>query len=170
MGNLDEEEFERRLFAAGQQLANPPRFMHGMLRDLGKVEVYLSMVNKSPSESIFNAMGPAIDAWSSNGCIGNPKVYKEPIPRSEAPRPPLPQQNHENNGTRSPIRQRSDERLLDFIVRSFKDLGKMNSLSFAFRFQNCCRVQVMLNNGEPWNVRSCLIMVNLGMNSKNFRS
>ena len=62
MGNLHETEFERRLFAAGQKLANPPRSIHGMLRALEKVEAYLSMVNQSPSESILNAMRPSKDA------------------------------------------------------------------------------------------------------------
>jgi hypothetical protein len=148
MGNLNEEEFERRLFAAGQQLANPPRSMHGMLRALGKVEAYLSMV-RSPSESIFDAMGPAMDALATPRFTRNryPEVRLQVLHcLSKITKITVPDHPYDNDRMKD---------VLDFIVKSFKDLGKMNSPSFAIR------VSVLKTVAE---VRLCVIMVNLGMN------
>jgi hypothetical protein len=149
MGNLNEAKFERNLFDVGQQLANPPRSMHGMLRALGKVENYLPMVNKSSSESIFNAMGPVMDALATPRFTRNqyPEVRLQVLNcLSKITKITVPDHPYDNDRMKD---------VLDFIVKIFKDLGKMNSPSFAIR------VSVLKTVAE---VRSCVIMMNLGMN------
>ncbi|XP_058724913.1 sister chromatid cohesion protein PDS5 homolog C-like isoform X3 [Vicia villosa] len=73
MGSVD-KEVEEELLKAGEKLLDPPSSIDDLINLLDKIESCLSKVEQSPSESMHNALSPALKALVADKLIKHSDV------------------------------------------------------------------------------------------------
>ena len=158
MGGYDVnvEAFERRLFEAGTQLEHTLLSGNGqlLLQSLAKVELCLSMVKQLHSrpmpESLHHAILPSMTT------LINPDLLRHPDKDVRLLVLNCLSQITKITAPNEPFEEDVMKEILELIVQSFQDLGKMSSPSFKRRI-------FILKIVEE--VHLCTLMVDLDLNN-----
>ncbi|RZC79402.1 hypothetical protein C5167_003645 [Papaver somniferum] len=137
---------ESQLIEYGKKLLKPPSSVDQLLHILDKVEIHLSKVEQSPSESMHSALTPSIKALVANELLRHPDVdVKVSVASciSEITRITAPDAPYEDDQMKE---------IFQLIVGSFEKLYDTSSRSYHKRASILETVA---------KVRSCVVMLDL---------
>ncbi|XP_026425024.1 uncharacterized protein YFR016C-like isoform X1 [Papaver somniferum] len=137
---------ESQLMEYGKKLLKPPSSVDQLLHILDKVEIHLSKVEQSPSESMHNALTPSIKALVAKELLRHPDVdVKVSVASciSEITRITAPEAPYEDDQMKE---------IFQLIVGSFEKLYDTSSRSYHKRASILETVA---------KVRSCVVMLDL---------
>ncbi|KAI3902844.1 hypothetical protein MKW92_037523 [Papaver armeniacum] len=137
---------ESQLMEYGKKLLKPPSSVDQLLHILDKVEIHLSKVEQSPSESMHNALAPSIKALVAKELLRHPDVdVKVSVASciSEITRITAPDAPYEDDQMKE---------IFQLIVGSFEKLFDTSSRSYHKRASILETVA---------KVRSCVVMLDL---------
>ncbi|KAI3939221.1 hypothetical protein MKX01_002089 [Papaver californicum] len=137
---------ESQLMECGKKLLKPPSSVDQLLQILDKVEIHLSKVEQSPSESMHNALAPSTKALVANELLRHPdEDVKVSVASciSEITRITAPEAPYEDDQMKE---------IFQLIVGSFEKLYDTSSCSYHKRASILETVA---------KVRSCVVMLDL---------
>jgi len=153
MTGVDVEVFQRRLLEAGKQLEHAARSGTGLLQSLEKVELCLSMVKQIHGRPMFLPMRRAMRP--SKNTLVQPHILRHQDSDVRLLVLNCLSQITKITAPKEPYNDDVMKEILELIVESFRDLGEMNSPSFARRFSILKIVE---------DVQLTTVMVNLELN------
>ncbi|XP_073010567.1 sister chromatid cohesion protein PDS5 homolog C-like isoform X1 [Typha latifolia] len=141
-----QKELEDRLLEVGNRLASPPSDVEELLSLLDQTECFLSEVDQSPSQSMSNALHPALKALVSKELFRHSNVdVKVAVAScvSEITRITAPDAPYDDDLMKE---------VFQIIVEAFENLSDLLSRSYAKR------VSILETVAK---VRSCVVMLDL---------
>lgn len=143
---MSDEELEKQLTEAGNQLLSPPSSVTELLSSLDRVESLLTRVEQSPLESMKKALSPSMKALITNELLRHSDIdVKVGVASciSEITRITAPDAPYEDDQMKE---------VFQLIVSSFEKLDDKSSLSYIKRTSILETVA---------KVRSCVVMLDL---------